>query len=196
MRPLIPPITNPSAPGCLRAGLIAIAIGVPALGVAAIAYDLITGGDHQPASEIVSAVREVEVCPSSPEDTDGVRAALGQWERRCWHSARVVDSDCTGPVPYGVARIRSCTDVADRAGGSPCDAADHPGWTDWREDSGVLESAEIRLAAEYRRSTLVHEIGHGVYGVGLDRHDTRATRIMHAPSGSSWEGLDRCPGVQ
>lgn len=168
---------------------VAISLGVA---FALLLLVLVQGGDGNAGGVYsLDEQREVlEVCPGSEEHDQGARACVAEMSRRCWHQVEVVVVDeCESPKLAGVARLQPCesSSICDEGAGH---GTEHPGAE--RGGDIYLRSAFELTAVENPGDELCHELQHGLYG--LVEHDEHATRIGAMPAGTSWVGLDRCPG--
>lgn len=179
----------------------AIMIGVTIAIAASVAVALIAGDGNgdQPAMTCAPAdLAVIEVCPTIHTIVPSARRDLEKWRAAKWPGASIVEaSSCEGWAPPGVARLHACSESTPD-GRFPCtDERERHGWTEPHfDDDGRLTSSDLYVEPlERGPMTLAHEIGHGLYGLGLkdldgnDGHDPHASSVMARSSGTSWRTL-------
>lgn len=177
-------------PKPIRYSLWGIVVGIPAIGIGAIIYDVSMGDQHKDATYVPPLINEVHLCPSLRNNTKkdfSKSAAKYRKETNCLPPT-IVDDLCVGAPGPGIMQVRSCNDiVSSYPAGCPTDYVDTVSFNDLGT-SGVtyLEQTSINIVH--------HTLGH-IIGLGRatperkDGHSTRINSVMYYKPGHSFDDI-------
>lgn len=187
-------------PNPLRIGLWVIVIGIPAIGLGLIAYDVMTGGNHEDATYKELLVQEVHLCSSLPNETQEkffYTANLYETETNCVTPVMRRD-ECIEEPAVGVMQVRACNDVLKGIEFEGINLYDI-GCPEKNIDTVQLHPLYPGTGVAYvinKDEAIKHTLGH-IIGLGWNTserkngHSTRPNSVMHERPGYSFDDI-RC----
>lgn len=186
-------------PKPLRYGLWGLVIGIPAAGLIFIAYDLISGGQHESATFKEMLVQKVHLCPSLKNKTKEdfyFSADIYEDDTNC-HSPDIADNPCDGEPEIGIIQVRACTNIIPTKfeGMSIYGLGCPLGKVDTIEMHPVYPGTGVIYVEQEKGLDVIHHaLGHAI-GLGWpnetreDGHSTREDSVMFIRPGYSFKDV-------